>query len=242
MIRRMSFLTFLLLVVVSAAPSYGVDAYLYDEIVVGEVDVGRFTTTGEVAFLRGVAKFSETDLGPAPAPYPQIQLWEPDYENTGASNAQVDGIWFINLGQHWVKNRLALVLWKIVIPNANSRMTSEFAEDLTISLWVDWDQGDMWDKDELMLRDHLNISHLLPTEDETLCVYYLTAFRVPDVTQMESSKKWQNPNLDIRFYWVRGTLAYDDPDVSPDGNQLFGEAEDYRVSYLVANTKKQKQQ
>ncbi len=107
-------------------------------------------------------------------------------------------------------------------------------------LWVDWDQDEVWDKDELEIRSNLNIAHCFPTDKETKCIYYLTCFRIPDVTQMASSdwwwwKKW---NKDIRHFWVRGSLAYDDPDVSPDGEQLFGEAEDYRVSYMVIEKKK----
>ena len=154
----------------------------------------------------------------------------------------MDGIWFINLGRHWVKNRLALVLWKVRVPNANERLASEFDEDLTLSMWVDWDQDEMWDKGELEVRKNVNISHCFPTTKSTLCVYYLTCFRVPDVTQMASSdwwwwKKW---NKEIRYFWVRGSLAYDDQVVSPDGEQLFGEAEDYRVSYMVIEKKKKK--
>jgi len=240
MIRRMSMMAFLLAVVVSAAPAYGGDVYMYDESVAGEVDIGRFTQKGEVAFLTGISKFCDTGRGPAPEPYPQVHMWEPGYEQLGSSNVQMDGIWFINLGRHWVKNRLALVLWKIRVPDANARMASEFEEDLTLSMWVDWDQDEMWDKGEVVIRKHLNISHCFPTDQEKLCVYYLTAFRVPDVTQMANSdsgwrKHW---NKEIRKFWVRGTLAYDDSDVSPDGEQLFGEIEDYRVSYMVIPKKR----
>ena len=32
-------------------------------------------------------------------------------------------------------------------------------------------------------------------------------------------------------------MAYDDPDVSPDGEQIFGEVEDYRVTYMMQNKK-----
>jgi len=45
---------------------------------------------------------------------------------------------------------------------------------------------------------------------------------------------WHN---EIKKLWVRGTLACDDPDVSPDGEQLFGEVEDYLVSYLSQKKK-----
>ena len=240
MTRRMSILAFLLVVVVSAAPSYGGDVYIYDEAIAGAVDVGHFTDTGEVAFLRGISNFGDIDKGPAPAPYPTVTVWEPDYEILGASSTEMDGMWFINLGRHWVKNKLALVLWKIRVPNANARMLSEFEEDFTLSLWVDWNEDEMWDKNELMIRKHLDIDHRLPTDHETVTVYYLTGFKVPDITEMASSGCWwwKGWEKNVKHFWVRGSLAYDDPDVSPDGNQLFGEAEDYRIGYKLVGKQK----
>jgi len=240
MFRRMSVAAFLLAAVFSASPVLAGDGdvHLFDEAIADEVDVGRFTQKGEVAFLRGISKFCETGLGPAPDPYPQVHVWEHDYEHLGASSAEVDGIWFINLGNHWVKNKFALVLCKIVVPNANQRMASEFEEDLTFSMWVDWDQSEMWDKDELQVQTHFNIADQFPTTEETLTVYYLTGFRVPDVEEMMDAEGWKDKwNKEIRYYWVRSSLACDDPDVSPDGEQLFGEYEDYRVSYMVITTK-----
>jgi hypothetical protein len=238
MIRRMSVMAFLLAVVISATPAFGGDdeVYMYDQGVETEVDVGRFTQKGDVAFTKAVSRYCDGMIGPAPDPYPSVQLWEPDYEILGASGAEIDGLWFINWGRHWVKNRLGLVLWKIRIPNANQRMASEFEQDMTLSLWVDWDENEMWDKRELEIRSHFNIGHCFPTDEESLTIYYLTCFRVPDVTEMATSQWWWNGGnwkKEIRNYWVRGTLAYDDPDVSPDGEQLFGEVEDYRVSYML---------
>jgi hypothetical protein len=240
MFRRMSVAAFLLAAVFSAAPAFGGDGdvYLYDQAVANEIDVGRFTQTGEVAFLTGISKFCDTEHGPAPDPYPHIHCWEPGMEQLGASNVEMDGIWFINLGGHWVKNRLALVLWKVRIPNANLRTASEFENDVTLSMWVDWDQNEMWDKDELQVRSSFNLADRFPTTKETMTVYYLTCFRVPDIEQMMSSEWWWwKSQKDIRYLWVRGTVVYDDPDVSPDGEQLFGEAEDYRVSYMVTSQK-----
>jgi hypothetical protein len=236
----MSFLAFLLVAVVSTAPSFGGNVYLYDESVAGAVDLGHFTSTGEVAFLRGISNFGEVNKGPAPAPYPQVAVWEPDYEFLGASSIETDGMWFINLGKYWVKNKMALVLWKIRVPNANARMLSEFEEDFTLSLWVDWDENEMWEKDELMIRKHLDIDHRLPTDDETVVVYYLTGFKVPDITNMASSgcSWWKGWNHEIKNFWIRGSLAYDDSDVSPDGNQLFGEVEDYRIGYKLVGLQK----
>lgn len=240
MIRRMSVAAFLLCVLFAATPAFSGDVFLYDESIADEVDVGRFAQKGEVAFLTGIAKYLDTNKGPAPDPYPHVHTWEAGIEQLGTSNVEMDGILFINQGQHWVKNKLALVLCKIVIPNANQRMQSEFAEDMTLSMWVDWDQSEAWDKDELQIRNHFNLADQFPTDDETITVYYLTAFRVPDVEEMLSSQKgWKQWQKDIRYYWVRGTLACDDPDVSPDGEQLFGEVEDYRVSYMFSGTKDQ---
>jgi hypothetical protein len=215
------------------------NVYLYDDAISAEVDVDRFVETGEVKFVDGFGSFCNTGQGPAPDPYPQINCWETGYEQIGFSNVEMDGIWFINLGGHWVKNRLGLVLWKIRIPNANLRSASEFDEDLTMSMWVDWDQDEMWDKGELEIRKDVNIADQFPTDSNSLCIYYLTSFRIPDVTQMASSNWWwwKKWNKDIRYFWVRGTLACDDPDASPDGEQLFGEVEDYRVSYMVIEKK-----
>lgn len=238
MIRRMSVLSFLLAVVISASSAFAQDGdvYLYDAAVASEVDVGRFTQKGEIAFLKGISRYCDADVGPAPDPYPHIHMWEPGYEITGASGAEIDGLLFINWGRHWVENRLALVLWKISIPNANQRMASEFGEDLTLSLWADWDENEMWDKDELEIRSHFNIGDQFPTDQETLTIYYLTCFRIPDISQMSSNASWWKQlgwKKEIKQFWVRGTLACDDPDNSPDGEQLFGEVEDYRVSYML---------
>ena len=50
-----------------------------------------------------------------------------------------------------------------------------------------------------------------------------------------TSSKWQNK--DLRNLWIRGALSFDDPDVSPDGHQLFGEVEDYQITYMVTGNK-----
>ena len=242
MIKRMSVAAFLLAVVLFASPAFAGDGdvFLYNDAVARDIDVGKFVTTGEIEYLEGVGKFCDITDVPLPDGYPRINIWEPGFEQLGLTNIRMDGIWFVNLGGHWVKNRLALVLWKIRIPDANQRTASEFEQDLSLSMWIDWDQDESWDKGELEIRDNVNLANCFPTEDETVCVYYLTCFRVPDVTQMASSdwwwwKKW---NKEIRYFWTRCNLSFDDPDVSPDGEQLFGEIEDYRVSYMVIEKKK----
>jgi hypothetical protein len=234
----MSFLAFLLLVVLFAAPAFAGEVYLYDQSVADQIDLDRYTTTGEVAFKKGIAKISDADKGPAPDPYPHVHTWEPGYEMMGYAVPQVDGIWFINLGNHWVKNQKALVLWRIKVPDANARMVSEMAKDLTLSLWVDWDQNEMWDKDEIMLRSHINVGEHMPTTDESMVFYYLTSFTVPDINDLMSAEKvLVQKSREIMYFWARSSIAYDDPDVSPDGEQLFGEVEDYRVAYLTITEK-----
>jgi hypothetical protein len=54
---------------------------------------------------------------------------------------------------------------------------------------------------------------------------------------LSAERWWDGWKQEILYFWVRGSLAYDDPDVSPDGEQLFGEAEDYRVSYMKITRK-----
>jgi hypothetical protein len=238
MTRRMSIPASLLFVVLYAVPAFAGEIYLHDQSVAGYIDLGKYTTTGEVAFLKGVAKISDADKGPAPDPYPHVHMWESGYEMLGYAVPEVDGIWFINLGNHWVKNQKALVLWRIKVPDADARMSSEMAEDLTLSLWVDWDQNKMWEKDELVIRDHVNVGDHMPTTDEAMVFYYLNSFTVPDVRDIMSAEKvLRTKTREIMYFWVRGSIAYDDPDVSPDGEQLFGEVEDYRVAYLTITEK-----
>jgi hypothetical protein len=117
------------------------------------------------------------------------------------------------------------------VPQASMRDASEFAQDLTLSMWVDWNQDKMWGKNELMTRNHVNLHQYFPNNAETMTIYYLTRFRIADIDDYMTSEKWQNK--DLRKLWVRGTIAYDDADVSPNGEQLFGECEDYQVTYMV---------
>ena len=214
------------------------DVYLYNENVVGDVNIGAYVENGDVEMMdgkTGQGAMKYVFKGPAPAPYPQVLVWEKDIEQLGRSSFEVNGLRFINHGTHWVKNKKALVLWEIQIPNASSRLASEFAQDLTLSFWVDWNQDQMWSKNEKMIQDHINLSGRFPTTEGTLRVYYLTSFRVPDVDAMTSAKTPDGPpgqDKGIVNLWVRGIVSYDDPDVSPDGEQIFGEVEDYRVAYM----------
>ncbi len=225
--------TFLLILILSTgAAAAEQNIYLYSEEVADLIDVEEYIVSGEIVLDMGVGSMQRVGLGPAPEPYPQIMLWEPDIERLGAALDETDGIRFINHGTHWTKNRQALILWRIDIPDASSRLPAEFAEELTVCLWVDWNQDQMWNKNEAMIRRHLDLSEYVPFTDETVHVYYLTAFRVPDLDDWLASLKKGDNVRDVVDLWVRGVLSYDDPDMSPDGEQLFGDVEDYMVKYM----------
>ena len=238
-------LTALLVLIVGASTAFAqLDVYLYNENVVGDVNIGAFLENGDVNMMDGTGKgagsMKYVYAAPAPAPYPQVLLWEKDIERLGRTSFRMDGIRFVNHGTHWVKNKKALVLWEIEIPNASSRLASEFVKDLTLSLWVDWNGDKAWSKNEVMIREHINLQSYFPTTEGIVHVYYLTSFRVPDVDGIAADVKGGNPDppghdkkdKGIVQLWTRGIVSYDDPDVSPDGEQIFGEVEDYRVVYM----------
>ncbi|UCG52059.1 MAG: hypothetical protein JSW58_00450 [Candidatus Latescibacterota bacterium] len=230
-------LVFLLVLVFSASAVYAqMDIYLYNEEVANDIDIEAFLEDGEVVLVdggsgEGSMKYVET--GPAPPPYPQVQVWEKDIERLGPTSNQVDGLRFINHGTHWVKNRQALVLWTIEIPQALERFDTEFGEDLTLSLWVDWNRDEMWNKNEKMIHAHVNLHEFFASSEETIRVHYLTGFQIPDIDAMVLAEKQGDSLRDVVNLWVRGIVSYDDPDVSPDGEQIFGEVEDYRVKYMM---------
>jgi hypothetical protein len=227
------------LIPASAALAQADDVHLYNENVVGRVNVGVFVESGEIVMPDGsVGKLSamNRELSSQSSVYDQVQVWEKDIERLGAKSFEPDGIWLVNFGGFWFKKRVTLVLWEIQIPNASSRSPSEFDEDITLSLWADWNQDLMWDKGERVINDHISLRHCFPTSKQTLRVYYLTLFVVPDLDSMDLGKTPGDPEdqwikKGTVNIWVRGIVSYDDPDVSPDGSQIFGEVEDYRVSY-----------
>jgi hypothetical protein len=232
---------FLLCLILTAPIANGQDmnVYLYDEEVTNDdVDVSQYLATGEVHMRGGHGYWHKVTPGPAPDPYPHVHMWEPGIERLGSSSAEIDGIYFLNVGQYWMAKQWALVVWKIQIPQASLRQANEFTEDLTLSLWIDWNQDEQWGKNEKLFAKHINLSSHFPTNCHTMYAYYLTKFRVPDIDDYLSQDCFGNK--DLRKLWIRGTLSYDDPDVSPDGEQLFGEVEDYQITYMV-NKKKKKE-
>jgi hypothetical protein len=231
------------LVVAAVALALGVSAahagkniYLYDPSVVGEIDLNAYLLNGTVKKPTGGSFAQYVQKGPAPSSYPTIDVSANSFEQLGASNVQIDGVIFVNHGNYYVPNKKALVLWTVRIPNASQRARSEFQDDLTLSLWVDWNQDSNWKMSERMITKSLNFASEFPNVQNEIVVSYLTSFVVPNIMSEEflsAQAKYGNSDKDIRYLWVRTLVAYDDPDVSPDGDQLFGEYEDYRVAYLV---------
>ena len=210
--------------------------FLYDQSVAADVDLNAYLADGTVRQPNGKGFFKYVDKGPAPADYPVIAISEQSFEQLGMSNAAIDGVWFLNHGNFYVPNKKALVLWTVRVPNAAMRAPAELQQDLTLSMWVDWNQDKTWKKGERVIHYSFNIANQFPTTENEIAVSYLTSFVVPDVTEiMTSSAKYGNSGKDIRYLWVRAVVAYDDSDMSPDGAQLFGEYEDYRVAYYVQN-------
>ncbi len=210
--------------------------YLYDPSVATDIDLNAYLANGTIQKPGGGSFAPYVDKGPAPSAYPAIQVAENSFEFLGTSNVAIDGVVFVNHGNYYVPSRKALVLWTIRIPNASQRTSAEFQNDLTLSLWVDWNQDNLWKPGERMIVTSLSLAGQLPTTQNEIVISYLGSFRVPDVTSEEFlslQAKYGSSDKDIRHMWVRALVAYDDPDVSPDGAQLFGEYEDYRVSYLV---------
>lgn len=237
MIWRFAVLVLLLAVTSHAATTDGtnINVYEYDPAVTEMVDVDKFVNTGAVTFLDGLGEMCEAEKGPAPQPYPQIRILGPCFEHLGDTGEGVDGVSFFLRGNHpyWKKNRWVFAVWNIRIPSANERSPVDFEEDLTLSMWVDWDQSGVWDLDELAVRKTVNVGHYLPTDKEDIYLHYLTAFRILDLSRTASMnpRSGKDREIELTYLWVRGLLSYDNKFVSPDGDQLYGEFEDYRVGY-----------
>lgn len=203
---------------------------LYSENLPANIDLNAYLETGEVVLLGGKEILPpKITPGPAPAPYPHVHVWETEVEQLGESRTACDGIWFTNANQ-WLPNKWAIVQWLIRIPNCDERDASEFAQDLTVSLWVDWNQDRTWSKNELALREHLNIHQQFPDIGPNMEITYLTMFRIPETDFWESMGEGAEKHE--TKLWARGALSYDDPDCSPDGESIFGEVEDYQINFF----------
>jgi hypothetical protein len=203
---------------------------LYNPALPSDVDLNAYLETGEVALLGGQDILPpKITPGPAPAPYPHVHVWDPGIEQLGESMVACDGIWFINANL-WHPNKWALVRWNIRIPDSDERDASEFSEDLTVSLWVDWNQDRTWSKNEQTLCDHINVYEQFPHVGPYMEISYLTMFRIPEAAIWESMG--QGAEKYTAKLWARGVLSYDDPDASPDGESLFGEVEDFQINFF----------
>jgi hypothetical protein len=208
------------------------NVYLYDPSVASDIDVNAYQLNGQCRGHDGKVFFNVVSKGPAPAPFPNIAIAENSFEQLGWSKTSIDGVIFINHANYYKPGKKALILYIIRIPSASTRQAAEFEKDLTLSLFVDWDQNKNWEPNERSLAKSLNLAHLFPTTHGKITVYYLTSFSVPTEADITLMGGWHGrPDKDVRRMWSRALLAYDDPDMSPDGAQLFGEYEDYYLSY-----------
>jgi hypothetical protein len=205
---------------------------LYSQDLPPDVNLQAYLSSGEVKLTNGLECVApKITPGPAPAPYPQAIVWEKGIEQLGGSSVTCDGIWFIN-GNLWSPHQLALVLWKISIPHPSVRRAEEFTKDLTLSLWVDCNEDKAWGRNERMINDSFNIKKLFPNTWSCLEIYYLSWFFIPRATSFVEVNCGGGVKRYETKLWVRGTLSYDDADVSPAGQALFGEYEDYLINYF----------
>lgn len=204
---------------------------LYSPNLPADVNADIWVQTGDLGVLAPVDNTNKATPGPAPAPYPVAMVWEKGIEQLGISSAACDGICFVN-GPLWVPGKHALVLWTVRIPMPSKRLTSEFMRDLTLQLWVDWNENKTWEQRERMLVQNVNIQNLLPSVASYLEIQYLTSFRIPSLTTVSGSG---TAKYSAKL-WVRCGLTYDDNDAAPMGDALFGEYEDYLVNYQEIQT------
>jgi hypothetical protein len=204
---------------------------LYSKNLPAEVNVQAYVNSGEILLTDGLqCSAPKIVAGPAPDPYPQVVVWEKGIEQLGPTSVTCDGLWFIN-GNLWQPHKIALVMWKIRIPNASKRLASEFERDLTMSLWVDTNEDKAWGRSERVLNESINIGRYFPSRWACIEIWYLTCFHIPNITSMGVDCGRGATKYETKL-WIRGALSYDDVEVSPEGQYLFGEVEDYQVNYF----------
>lgn len=225
----------LFLILLTATVQAETIIYLCQEGLSGEINMNTYLTEGQVMMLTGPTITKKALPGPAPVDYPPITIWEMGIETLGKDHTINDGgVQFT--GQNWSPGSKVLVIWKIRIRNPSLRMPVEFEEDLNVALWIDWNQDGTWAPGEKMIGASFNIHDQFPTDEDHIEVRYLSWFDIPsdtDLFVMNGKKAPETPNKSEKSVWVRGLLSYDDPDASPDGECLFGEYEDYLVTYKI---------
>jgi hypothetical protein len=192
-----------------------------------EFITAEWVRTGEFGLLAPVDNPGKATPGPAPAPYPVATIWEKGIEQLGASNAVCDGICFVN-GPLWVPGKHALILWTVRIPNPGKRLQNEFVRDLTLQLWVDWNENKAWEQTERMIVQNINVQNYLSTPAPFIEIQYLTSFVIPHLPQYAGGSGATKYSTKL---WIRGALTYDDNDAAPMGDFLFGECEDFLVNF-----------
>lgn len=197
-----------------------------------DLNVDVWVRTGDLGVLAPVDNTKKATPGPAPAPYPVAKVWEKGIEQLGASSMVCDGLCFVN-GPLWVPGKYALILWTIRIPNPGKRLTSEFMRDLTLQLWVDWNENKTWEQRERMILQNVNVQNLISVSGPFLEIQYLTSFVIPRLAAFTGGSGATKYETKL---WVRGGLAYDDSDAAPMGDALFGEYEDFLVNYQEIQT------
>lgn len=203
---------------------------MVQEGIADEIDISAWLDGNDLLYSDGSGFYPPRVYpGQAPDPYPRPHVWARGIEQLGVSAAEIDGIHFLN-GTIWVPTKKLFVVWKIRIPNASLRQPEEFAQDLNVGLWVDWNKSQDWERSEQMIQSSLNIMHLFPTGEPYLDIEYLTWFQVP-----KASAFLERENPGVWFvkekFWTRAMLSYHDHDASPNGESVFGDFEDYQVSY-----------
>ena len=211
------------------APAVKVDnvVRLYSPSLPADFNAAAWVRTGVLGLYAPVDNPGKATPGPAPAPYPVAKIWEKGIEQLGASGAVCDGICFVN-GPLWVPGKHALILWTIRIPNPGKRLQSEFIRNLTLQLWVDWNENKAWEQRERMIVQNVDVRDLLPSTAPFIEVQYLTSFVIPHLSQFAGSSAAARSTAKL---WIRGALTYDDNDAAPMGDFLFGECEDYLVNF-----------
>jgi GEVED domain len=205
---------------------------LHSSSLPADFNLTAWLETGDFGLTAPVNNEKKAVPGPAPAPYPTAKIWDKGIEQLGASFSVCDGITFVN-GPNWVPTKEAVILWIIRIPNPSMRLSSEFERDLTLQLWVDWNENRAWDRNERVICENLNVRNLFPSTARYIEVQYLTSFIVPYVGGHEGGSGAMKYETKV---WARGGLTYDDNDASPAGQALFGEYEDYQLLYQVIQT------
>ncbi|MFA4948871.1 MAG: GEVED domain-containing protein [Candidatus Krumholzibacteriia bacterium] len=200
---------------------------LYSPNLPADVNVAGWVKTGDFGLLAPIDNTKKATPGPAPAPYPVAMIREKGIEQLGISGTVCDGICFVN-GPLWVPGKHALILWTIRIPKPGKRLQSEFMRDLTLQLWVDWNENKAWEQRERMIVQNVNIQNLLSTPAPFIEIQYLTSFVIPRLSLFTGGSGATKYEAKL---WVRGALTYDDNDAAPMGDFLFGECEDYLVNY-----------